>query len=86
MTCLISPDLELAGHNTAITGNRGQCMGALVDIRSDHDHYQPSLQSRLPLKWTSSGQTSVGAMPRSYQVTPEILGRRRATKRVLVRR
>jgi hypothetical protein len=26
------------------------------------------------------GQPSVGAMPRSYQVTPKVLGRRRATK------
>ena len=29
---------------------------------------------------TSGGQTSVGAKPRSYQVTPEILGRWRATQ------
>ena len=28
----------------------------------------------------SGGQTSVGAVPRSYQVTPAILGRRRATE------
>jgi hypothetical protein len=40
---LISPDLELAGYQAAITRNRGQRMSALVDIRSDHDHYQPSL-------------------------------------------
>lgn len=32
--------------------------------------------SRLSLKRTSGGQTSVGATPRSYQVTPAILGSR----------
>src|SRR5512146_1856873 len=34
---------------------------------------------------TSGGQASLGALPRSYQVTPAILGRRRATKAVEVR-
>jgi len=34
---------------------------------------------------TSGGHTSLGAKPRSYQVTPEILGRWRATQRVQVR-
>ena len=29
---------------------------------------------------TSGGQSSLGAKPRSYQVTPEILGRQRATR------
>jgi hypothetical protein len=30
---------------------------------------------------TAGGQTSVGAEPRSYQLTPAILGRLRATQR-----
>jgi hypothetical protein len=33
----------------------------------------------------AGGHISVGAMPRSYQVTPEILGRRRATQPPTVR-
>ena len=32
------------------------------------------------MKRNFGGQPSLGAMPRSYQVTPKVLGRRRATK------
>jgi hypothetical protein len=35
--------------------------------------------------WIAGGHISVGAMPRLYQVTPEILGRRRATQHPSVR-
>src|SRR5690349_10771011 len=34
----------------------------------------------MATKWISGGHTSVGAMPRSYQVTPAVLRRRRATE------
>jgi len=43
MPALISTNLKLTGDHAAITRNRRQCMSALVDIRSNHDHYQPSL-------------------------------------------
>ena len=39
----------------------------------DHDHaHRPFID--IPLKRTSGGHASVGAVPRSYQVTPVILG------------
>jgi hypothetical protein len=51
---------------------------ALVRVRSDHNHpHRPFVES---LKRTFGGQLSVGAVPRSYQVTPKVLGRRRATE------
>jgi hypothetical protein len=45
-------------------------------------HTVPSSIRQL-MKRTVGGHTSVGAMPRSYQVTPAILGRRRATRPLL---
>src|SRR5690349_3327343 len=44
----------------------------------------PSLEIWLT-KRISGGHTSVGAMPRSYQVTPKVLRRRRATEPKQVR-
>ena len=37
------------------------------------------------MKRNFGGQPSLGAMPRSYQVTPKVLGRRRATKGIQAR-
>ena len=39
----------------------------------------------LSLKWTSGGHGLLGALPRSYQVTPDIPDRRRATQQKEVR-
>jgi hypothetical protein len=57
----------------------------LVRVRPDYDHL------RHPFSWgsTDSGSSAnrphSGAVPRSYQVTPAVLGRRRATQRFPVR-
>ena len=62
---------------------RRRC-GLLVRVRSDHDHVLvPSFDCSDGR--TAGRQTSLGAMPRSYQVRPAILGRRRATQRMKVR-
>jgi hypothetical protein len=70
----LSAGLAVDGH---------QCVGALVNVHPDHDHCGfPSLSLA---KRTAAGQISLGAMPRSYQVTASVLGRRRATQRTEVR-
>jgi hypothetical protein len=51
----------------------------LVRVRSDHDHvHRRFVDSRY--ERTVGGQLSLGAKPRSYQVTQAIIGRRRATR------
>ena len=58
-------------------------MRALVCVHPDHDHALPSLRWIWPTERISGGHTSVGAMPRSYQVTPVILdggGRHRKSR------
>jgi hypothetical protein len=40
----------------------------------------PSFGENGPTERISGGHTSVGAMPRSYEVTPKVLGWRRATR------
>src|SRR5829696_9178049 len=64
---------------------RGGGVGRLVWVRGDHDHVLRPFVGMSPDDRTAGGRTSVGAKPRSYQVTPVILGRWRATERVLVR-
>jgi len=61
-------------------------VGLLVRVRPDHDHVQ------RPFVWLTTDEadfrrTNVtrGGMPRSYQVTPKVLGRRRATRAKPVR-
>src|SRR4051794_39370968 len=64
--------------------NRRERVRALMRVRPDHDHlHRPRVWDRYePIP---GGHISVGAMPRSYQVTPGILGRRRATQPKKVR-
>ena len=56
----------------------------LVRVRPEHDHLHRPFVG-IPDERIAGGHISVGAMPRSYQVTPEILGRRRATQPPTVR-
>jgi hypothetical protein len=56
---------------------------ALVHVRTEHDHQLSPLLSRL--KWTAGGHGLLGALPRSFQVTPDIPDRRRATQQKEVR-
>ena len=59
--------------------DRRQRVRDLVRVRPDHDHpHRPFVG--IPDERIAGGHISVGAMPRSYQVTPAILGRRRATQ------
>ena len=70
---------QLAGRRT----DRGDRVRALVGVRTQHDH-----RPRPPpvaLRWTPGGHRLLGAMPRSYQVTPDIPDRRRATQPTEVR-
>ena len=55
----------------------------LVHVRTEHDHQLSPLLSRL--KWTAGGHGLLGARPRSFQVTPDIPDRRRATQQKEVR-
>ena len=57
---------------------------ALVRVRPDHDHLHRPLIG-IDNEPIPGGHISVGAMPRSYQVTPGILGQRRATQPKKVR-
>ena len=57
---------------------------SLVSVRSDHDHPHHPLD-RDTEEQITGGHISVGARPRSYQVTPAILGRQRATQPQQVR-
>jgi hypothetical protein len=69
-----------AGHGV----DRGDGVRVLVGVRPDHDHpHRPFVA--ITDERIAGGHISVGAMPRSYQVTPEILGRRRATQHPSVR-
>src|SRR3712207_434651 len=86
MSRLLGLDLALATHPAGSRIDRRQRVCALVRIRADHDHLPPSLRLvESPTKRISGGQLSLRAVPRSYQVTPKVLGRRRATEASPVR-
>ena len=77
------PDGLLAEHLTRRGGDARDRVRALVRVRTEHDHEPcPPL---LPLKWTAGGHGLLGALPRTYQVTPDIPDRRRATQQKEVR-
>src|SRR4029077_15336409 len=76
---------QLAGKLAGSRKYRAAGVGCLVGVRSDHDHLLCPLDWLSPVGRTAGGQTSLGAKPRSYQVTAAILGRRRATQRMKVR-
>ena len=70
----------LLGDHTAgsfLEGSRG--VRLLVGVRPDHDHLHRPFSLGISRKRMPGGHISVGAMPAPYQVTPGILGRRRAT-------
>ncbi len=70
-------DRLLAEHLAGRRGDRGDRVRALVHVRTEHDHPPRPFSSRL--KWTPGGHGLLRARPRSYQVTPDIPDRRRAT-------
>ena len=76
----------LGEHPPARRLDRGDRVRPLVRVGADHDH-----RLRPSLGWSAGdriagGQFSVqSTRPRIYQVTPEILGRRRATRHQKVR-
>jgi hypothetical protein len=53
-------------------------VGLLVRVRADHDHVHRPFN--LTTKRTPADTSHSGPMPSSYQVTPAVLGRRRATQ------
>ena len=57
---------------------------ALVGVRPEHDHDLVHVLSDCGC-WTPGGHGLLGALPRSYQVTPNIPDRRRATQQKEVR-
>jgi hypothetical protein len=62
----------------------GDGVRALVHVRTEHDHRCVPFCSWL--KWTAGGHGLLRALPRSFQVTPDIPDRRRATQQKEVRR
>jgi hypothetical protein len=72
-------DLPGATYPARSRVHRRQRVRALVRVRSDHDHLH------RPFVWfgrrsgSPADSSHSGRMPRSYQVTPKVLGRRRAT-------
>jgi hypothetical protein len=59
----------LIEHLARRRGDSGERVRALVHVRTEHDHQLRPFSSRL--KWTAGGHGLLGAVPRSYQVTPE---------------
>ena len=70
-------------HLARRRGDSGDRVRALVHVRTEHDHQLRPFSSRL--KWTAGGHGLLGALPRSFQVTPDIPDRRRATQQKEVR-
>ena len=60
--------------------DRGDGVRVLVGVRPNHDHLPLSLSLGIIDEPIVGGHISVGAMPRLYQVAPQILRRRRATQ------
>ena len=75
MPGVIGLDLPAAANPARAFVNRRE----LVRVRSDHDHVHRPFVRDANYGRTVGGQLSLGAKPRSYQVTPAIIGRRRAT-------
>jgi hypothetical protein len=69
---------ELASHRR----QRDDRVRALVRVRPEHDHDLVHLHLDW---WTPGGHGLLRALPRSYQVTPDIPDRRRATQQKEVR-
>src|SRR4051812_17549290 len=70
----------VAGHHRELVhqlpkrGIDGNCgVGLLVGVDPDYDHLVP-FRISLAERRTASGQASLGAVPRSYQVTLAFLG------------
>ena len=80
----LAPHRPLGEHATGRRVDRRDRVRALVRVRPDHDHLHRPFVG-ITDERIAGGHISVGAMPRSYQVTPAILGRRRATQHRSVR-
>jgi hypothetical protein len=81
----LSLDLAAAAYPTGALVHRRHSMRVLVRVRPDHDHlHRPFV--RLNNDEADRRRTALtqGKVPRSYQVTPVVLGRRRATGRLFV--
>jgi hypothetical protein len=74
----------LALQPTTSALDRGGGMTLLVWLDSDYDHSRFPFR-RWPLTRRQRTGLSGGVQPRSHQVTLALLGRRRATERVLVK-
>ena len=70
---------QLAARGAVSASTAAAGVRALVRVRPDHDHLQPSLRLWLT-KRTPADTSQSGLVPSSYQVTPVVLGRRRATQ------
>ena len=70
--------------STGRSVDRRDRVRALVGVRPEHDHDLVHVLSD-PDSWTPGGHGLLGALPRSYQVTPDIPDRRRATQQKEVR-
>ena len=74
----------LAEHLAGRRRDRGDRVRALVCVRTEHDHDPSSTSFHLGCG-QPGGHGLLGALPRSYQVTPDIPDRRRATQQKEVR-
>jgi hypothetical protein len=74
-------DRQLPARDAGYRIERDKRVRALVCVHTDHDHlHRPFVGENRPTERISGGHTSVGAMPRSYEVTPKVLGWRRARR------
>ena len=82
---LLSLRLALAARPALPSSTAADACEPCRCVRADHDHMH------RPFVWLTTdeadlgGQLSLGRMPRSYQVAPKVLGRRRATQPMPVR-
>ena len=77
-------DRLVAEHLAGRCVDGGDGVRALVGVRPEHDH-DARPRPFTSGCWTPGGQGLLRALPRSYQVTPDIPDRRRATQQKEVR-
>src|SRR6185436_12269167 len=77
-------DRPVGEHLAGRCVDGGDGVRALVAVRPEHDH-DARPRPFTSGSWTPGGQGLLRALPRSYQVTPNIPDRRRATQQKEVR-
>src|SRR5215207_7019096 len=80
MPRLLGLDLARAAHPTGSLVDGRQRVRALVRVRPDHDHLHRPFVIDHRRSGSPADSSHSGRLPRSYQVTPKVLGRRRATQ------